>query len=134
MTDSPTRVLVIDDELGLRDMLSFSLSDRGYKVDSAAHGDEGLKLIAAGDYDLVVCDIMMPGKNGVDVLREIRALRPNTQVIMATGYATMETAAESIQLGAFDYIAKPYGIDQLCTIFDDALRQRTQNPTQEVPS
>ena len=118
---SKKRVLVIDDELGLREMLCFGLADRGYEVVVAATGDEGIEKAKQQPFDLVVCDIMMPGKNGVEVLREIKLLRPEAAVVMATGYATMETAAQSIQLGAFDYIAKPYGIEQLCTIFDEAL-------------
>ena len=122
------RVLIVDDEVGLRDMLSFSLTDRGYSVMSASNGDEAISLVSQHDFDLVVCDIMMPGKNGVEVLAAVKRMKPRTQVIMATGYATMETAAQSIELGAFDYIAKPYGIDQLCGIFEKAL----QNPTRRI--
>ncbi len=118
------RVLVIDDEAGLRDMLVFGLTDRGYFVIPAASGEEGVEKARHENFDLAVCDIMMPGKSGVEVLKEIKAIQPDLEMIMATGYATLETAVESMKQGAFDYISKPYGLDQLCVIFDKALERR----------
>jgi len=118
------KVLIIDDEAGLRDMLAFGLSDRGYQVVPAAQGEEGVEKARRENFDLVVCDIMMPGKSGVEVLREIKEIQPDTEVIMATGYATLETAVESMKQGAFDYIPKPYGLDQLCSVFDRAIERR----------
>jgi DNA-binding NtrC family response regulator len=117
-------VLVIDDEPGLRGMMVFGLGDRGYRVLSAANGDEALEKIAQEAFDLVICDIMMPGKNGVEVLKSIKEIHPQTEVIMATGYSTLETATESMKHGAFDYITKPYELDQLCLILEKALDRR----------
>src|SRR5690242_11051103 len=95
----PSNVLVIDDEAGLRDMLVFGLTDRGYRVVSAASGEEGLEKAKHENFDLVVSDIMMPGIGGVEVLKGIKEIQPNTEVIMATGYATLETAVESMKQG-----------------------------------
>jgi signal transduction histidine kinase len=120
----PSNVLVIDDEAGLRDMLVFGLTDRGYHVVTASSGEEGLEKAKHETFDLVVSDIMMPGMSGVDVLKGIKGFQPNSEIIMATGYATLETAVESMKHGAYDYIAKPYGIDQLCIIFEKALERR----------
>lgn len=119
-----TSVLVVDDEQGLRDMLVFGLSDRGYRVVTAANGTEGLEMMSHEPFDLTVCDIMMPDMSGVDVLKSIKQLRPQTQVVMATGCASLETAVEAMKLGAYDYITKPYEIDQLIAIFNKALEHQ----------
>src|ERR1041384_4488893 len=85
-------VLVIDDESGLRDMLAYALPELGFSVAAAASGEEALKLARARDFDLAVCDLMMPGLSGVETLRQLKVLRPATEVVMATGFATLETA------------------------------------------
>src|SRR5690348_12504714 len=103
------RILVIDDEPGLRDMLVFDLAKHGYQVATAANGAEGIRKVETESFDLVLCDIMMEGRSGVDVLKEIKNRCPDIEVIMATGHATLETAVESMKLGAYDYITKPYG-------------------------
>jgi len=118
------KVLIIDDEPGLRDMLIFGLQKRGYQVVCAANGDEALARIRADSFDLAICDIMMPGQNGVEVLQTLKELQPNLEVIMATGYATLETAVQSMKGGAFDYITKPYSLAHLCAIFEKALEHR----------
>jgi len=117
-------VLVIDDEAGLRDMLAFGLPDRGYRVALAASGEEGIEKARHDTFDLVVTDIMMPGIGGVEALKRIKQIQPQAEVIMATGYATLETAVESMKQGAYDYITKPYALDQLCLVFEKALEHR----------
>ena len=124
VTHKPIRVLVIDDEPGLRDMLNFGLTDCGYHVATAASGEEGIDMVRHGAFALVVCDIMMPGKDGVEVLEIIKNMQPEIEVIIATGFATLESAVESMRKGAFDYITKPYSLDQLCLIFEKALEHR----------
>src|SRR5688572_3543206 len=104
MPHKKPHILVIDDEPGLRDMLLFGLTDRGYDVSAAASGEQAIEKISHHVFDVVVCDIMMPGKNGLEVLKEIKTLQPSIEVIMATGYANLETAVESMKQGAFDYI------------------------------
>jgi len=128
MSDPPKNktpvILIIDDEAGLRDMLAFGLPDRGYHVVTAEHGEAGVEAAKHNLLDLVITDIMMPGISGIDVLKQIKAIQPQAEVIMATGYATLETAVESMKLGAYDYIAKPYSLDQLCLVIDKALEHR----------
>ena len=112
--EKKSSVLVIDDERGLRDMLSFGLSDRGYRVVTAGGGKEGIQKAREENFDLVVCDIMMPDVDGVEVLKSIKKDQPLAEVIMATGYATLETAVESMKQGAYDYISKPFApLDEL---------------------
>lgn len=123
-TNEKPSVLAIDDETGLRDMLAFGLTKRGYHVVTASNGEEAFEKARRENFDLAVCDIMMPGKSGVEVLKTLKEIRPDTEVIMATGHATLETAVESMKLGAYDYITKPYGLAQLCAIFDKALERR----------
>jgi DNA-binding response OmpR family regulator/two-component sensor histidine kinase len=117
-------VLVVDDEAGLRDMLAYSLPEKGFRVTTAASGEEALALLRAADFDLAICDLMMPGMPGVEVLRRFKDLRPATEVIMATGFATLETAVESMKLGAYDYITKPYEVDRLSAVLSRALERR----------
>jgi len=117
-------VLVIDDEPGLGDMLRYGLAKRGFRVECAATGEEGLTRLRREPFDLVVCDIRMPGLSGVEVLGRIKDIAPETPVIMATGFATVETAIESMKKGAFDYITKPYGLPQMCSILEKALEWR----------
>ncbi|MDE2491094.1 MAG: response regulator [Elusimicrobia bacterium] len=123
-TPEPPKVLVIDDEAGLRDMLSYSLPQRGFAVTCAATGEEGLELATAFDFDVAVCDLMMPGIQGVEVLRRLKSARPETEVVMATGYATLETAVESMRLGAYDYIVKPYELEHLEMVLRRAAERR----------
>ena len=116
-------VLVVDDEAGLRDMLVFGLRDQGYRVVTAASGEEALDKAGLERFDLAFCDIMMPGMGGVETLRGLKALHPETEVIMATGFATLETAVESMKLGAYDYITKPYDMHHLAQLLAKALER-----------
>jgi two-component system, OmpR family, phosphate regulon sensor histidine kinase PhoR len=118
------RILIIDDEEGLRDMLVFGLSDRGFDVATARNGEEGVALIKEMPADVVLCDIMMPGMSGIDVLTRIKQLRPETMVVMVTGYATLDTAVSAMKRGAFDYVSKPYGLDQVLVLIQRALAAR----------
>src|SRR5258708_5532807 len=114
-------VLVIEDEAAIRDWLVRGLPTRGFKTATASDGPEALEKINHQKFDLIVCDIKMPGQDGVSVLKEIKRLKPNVEVIMATGYGAVGTAVESMKLGAYDYISKPFSLDQLCAILEAAL-------------
>jgi len=118
-------VLVVDDESGLRDVLLHGLSKRNYEVTCAADGETALELARKTHFDLAVCDIMMPGIGGTEVLKKLKEIHPPTEVIMVTGFATLETAIESMKKGAYDYITKPFSINNLCLLLEKALeRQR----------
>lgn len=118
------RVLVIDDEPGLRQMLLFSLQKRGYEVLSAANGAEALALAAEQPVDVAICDVMMPGQSGIEVLTILKSRYPSMEIIIATGYATLESAIDAMKNGAFDYITKPYRMSHLCTLLEKALERR----------
>jgi DNA-binding response OmpR family regulator len=118
-----TRILVIDDEKGLRDMLVYSLTARGYGVETAAGGAEALELARGRRFDLALCDVMMPGMDGLQTLRLLKEARPELEVVMVTGYATLETAIRAMKEGAYDYVSKPYELDELCGILDKALER-----------
>ncbi|MFI5363618.1 MAG: response regulator, partial [Elusimicrobiota bacterium] len=124
MDNVKPRILVIDDEQGLRDMLAYGLTEQDYEVVTAENGSLALEMVRNESFDLALCDIMMPGMSGIDVLRELKILRPAMEVVMATGYATIETAVESMKLGAYDYIPKPYELDHLCQTLSRALEKR----------
>jgi DNA-binding response OmpR family regulator len=114
-------MLVIDDEKGLRDMLVYGLTQRGYAVSTAENGREAVEKAKNDSFDLALCDLMMPEMGGIETLQHLKELNPMIEVIMVTGYATLETAVESMKHGAYDYIAKPYELDHLCRIFERAL-------------
>ncbi|MBI5201548.1 MAG: response regulator [Elusimicrobia bacterium] len=117
------KILVIDDEEGLRDMVKYGLTTHGYDVAAAHDGRDGVEKARATQYDLALCDIMMPGMSGLETLQRLKELSPRTEVVMVTGYATLETAVEAMKLGAYDYIAKPYELDQLLNLLEKALER-----------
>jgi len=123
----PTRILVVDDEQGMRDFLFFDLGARGYKVFTAATCDEALAIMAKEPIDVVVSDLAMPKLNGLELLGAIKKISPKIEVILMTGYATVETALESMKRGAYDYITKPFQSDDLCRIIERALEKRHMN-------
>jgi signal transduction histidine kinase/FixJ family two-component response regulator len=100
-------LLLVDDEEGIRTVLSISLADSGYLVDTAADVDSALELFSSQQHPLVVTDIRMPGKNGIELLQQVKRASPDTEVIMITGHGDMDLAVQSLQHDAFDFIAKP---------------------------
>lgn len=103
-------VLVVDDDLAIREMVALALRKAGYEVRRAGSVTEARRALAAGRVDLVVCDIYMPGENGLALLDEVRALPSPPPVILMTARGTVETAALAARTGAFDYLAKPFDI------------------------
>jgi len=102
------RILVVDDELIVRDSLRALLADEGFFADMAESGEEALEKLKADTFNLMLLDIKMPGMEGVDVLKEALTLQSELQVVMMTAYATIETAVESMKIGAVDYLVKPF--------------------------
>ena len=106
-------VLLVDDEKDFVESLTQRLQVRDFEVKAAFSGNDALTLIQEYDFDVVVLDVLMPRKDGIDTLKEIRVIKPLVQVIMLTGHATVETAIEGMKMGAFDYLLKPTDIDDL---------------------
>ncbi len=101
------KVLLVDDEEQFVEVLAQRLQGRGFQVSTASNGDEAMGFIEENDTDVVVLDVLMPGRNGIDILQEIKRARPITEVIMLTGHGTVETAIQGMKLGAYDYLMKP---------------------------
>jgi DNA-binding response OmpR family regulator len=127
----PPRVLVIDDEQVVRESVSKILAREGLACALACNAAEALDALEVQRFDLVITDLMMPGMDGIALLREFRERRLEAPVIMITGYATMRTAVEAVQLGAFDYVAKPFTRKELGGAIQRALRSRTAEPSGE---
>ena len=119
-----SRLLVVDDELSLLEFLLLLLREEGYETEAAGSVTEAHEKLAAGTFDLVLCDILMPDGNGLELLREIREDYPQTAVIMMTAYASDKSAVEAMKRGAYTYITKPFDIDELKVVIAGALEKR----------
>jgi len=119
------KLLIIEDEKGMNEVLRILLEAEGYEVVSAFDGFEGVELLKNDIYDLVVSDIKMPGLNGFEVLKAVKEISPDTIVIMITAFGTTESAIEAMKLGAYDYINKPFKIDEIRLVIQKALEKRT---------
>lgn len=100
-------ILVVDDESAIRYSITKTLQRVGYQVDSASSGEEALQMLGQKNYDVVLTDIRMPGISGVELLARVKEEAPDAIVILLTGYASLDTAVESLRLGAHDYLIKP---------------------------
>ncbi|HDK81135.1 MAG TPA: response regulator, partial [Nitrospirae bacterium] len=120
-----SRILIIDDEEGIRLTFERFLTAKKYIVDTAKNFTEAINCISENDYDVIFADIILRGKTGIDVLREINKKKLNCPVIMITGYPNIDTASEAIRLGAFDYIPKPIQKDALFHMIDLALQHKS---------
>jgi two-component system, NtrC family, response regulator HydG len=107
------KVLIVDDQRNMRTTLAMMLRGAGYDVDEAANGEEGCERGSAGAYDIVLTDLRMGTKDGIDVLRATKEAQPLTEVLMMTAYGTIESAVEAMRFGAFDYIQKPFTEQEL---------------------
>ncbi len=130
MIDEKFKVLIVDDDSTLRELLSETIHGMGYMVDTAENGEDALKKLKREKYDLVVSDLKMPGMDGLKLLDHIKSLDSNILVIIITAYATLESAVKAIEKGAYDYIAKPFRLDEFVVVVRNAceklrlLRQR----------
>lgn len=122
--DQKTKILLIDDDDAGRDSLDMLLKALGYLTVPAATGKAALDLIEQEQFDLIVTDLCLPDKNGIEILQKSRVLSPNTEVIMVTGYASAETAVRAMKEGAFDYITKPINFEELRLIIAKALEKQ----------
>ena len=118
------KLLIIDDERMARANLARALERGGHESAHAGSGEEGLALLAQQDFDVVITDIAMAGMNGMEVLKAVRASKPDVEVIMVTGYPMIENAVEAMRLGAFHYLAKPYSLEEARMLVARALEKR----------
>ncbi len=120
-----THILVVDDEANVRLLLAREISDRGHEVVVAADSAQAMEEIGRGDFDVVLTDVRMPGMDGMGLTEWIKRTRPDTAVIVMTGYGSLETANRAVSLGAFDYLQKPFrDIDMVTSSIDRAIQKR----------
>ncbi|NIQ19580.1 MAG: response regulator, partial [Gammaproteobacteria bacterium] len=117
---SATRVLLADDDESLRRVQEYQLTKAGFVVTACADGDTALEEFRENLHDLVVTDIRMPGLDGLELLKRLRAISPETPVIVITGHGTVDTAVQAMKEGAFDFLTKPFPTDKLHLTLDRA--------------
>src|SRR5712691_9759632 len=117
-------VLIIDDEEEIRESIELLLNSEGISTDTAGTGEEGLKKIEENLYDLVLLDLMLPGKSGMEVQKDIKRIDPTLPVVIITAIGALETAVTAIKDGSFDYITKPWNNEKLVVIITNAIKQR----------
>ena len=126
------RILIVEDEKSMREILRILLESEGYEVKSAQDGKEAIEFLEDDIFDLVVTDIKMPGVDGFEVLKRARELSPDTLVVMITAFGTTESAIEAMKLGAYDYIHKPFKIDEIRIVVKKALEKKSLRRELEV--
>jgi len=124
MEKSKGKILVVEDEKSMREVLTMLLEGEHYDVTSSSDGREGLACIDKDIFDLVITDMKMPRVDGFELLKKIKEISPDTLVIMITAFGTTETAIEAMKLGAYDYINKPFKIDEIRLIVKKAIEKR----------
>lgn len=130
--NSKAHILVVDDELSMREFLEVLLQRQGYEVTCAENGHKAIKLLEKKDFDLLLCDIRLGDTTGLTVLRAAKKKNQNTVVIMISAYATTETAVEAMNAGAYDYVPKPFDKDELIQTLANALTVKTLELEKEV--
>jgi DNA-binding NtrC family response regulator len=123
-------ILAVDDEQNIRRLIRNEFSLEGYDVTTAKNGEECLALIQQKQFDVILLDIKLPKLNGLEVLRKIKEISGTVEVIMITGYGDIQTAVNSLKLGAWDYVTKPFKLDELLSIVHKAISSKKQkNPS-----
>jgi two-component system, NtrC family, response regulator PilR len=117
-------ILIVDDERSMREFLAIYLKRSGYRVEAAPDADSARKALAAREFDVVITDLRMPDGSGLEVLSESKHLHPDTQVIVVTAFATAETAIAAMKAGAYDYLTKPFKVDEVGLVVERAMERR----------
>jgi two-component system response regulator PilR (NtrC family) len=118
------KILVVDDERGLREVLSIMLKRAGYVVTEASDGEEAIGHISKEIFDLVITDLRMPKADGMAVLKAVKSSSPETVVLVITAFATADSAVDAMKQGAYDYLTKPFQVDEVQLIIRNALEKR----------
>lgn len=123
------RVLVIEDDAAIRQGIVDALEFEGYQTFEAGRGDTGLESARSADCDLIVLDLVLPGGDGLDILREVRASRPTMPIIILTALGKERDRIEGLRLGADDYVVKPFSVDELLARIQAVLRRSPERPS-----
>ncbi len=122
------RVLIVDDEDDFRETIVKRLKVRKILAEGSASGTEALKVLEAKDFDVIVLDVKMPKMDGIETLRHIKKMKPEIEVIMLTGHASVEFGIKGMQLGAFDYVMKPAPLNELLDTINQAYNKKRGLP------
>jgi len=122
----PADILVVDDEKSIRDILTFVLEEEGHIVTAIADGSEAIDWVDKSGFDLAIVDVNLPGTGGIEVLRKIKRMNTETEVIIVSGYASLDTAVEAVRAGAYDYIIKPFTVQTIAEVVKRGLEKRRQ--------
>lgn len=114
------RILIVDDNREIRTILEEYLKEEGYVADGAGDAEKALARHAEAPYDLIITDLNMPGMTGIELIKEIAKTGGTTEFIIITGYASLDTAIEAVKAGAYDYLVKPFRIEELKVVIKNA--------------
>ncbi len=123
------RILVVEDDAAIRAGIVDALQYRGYAVLEAADGRAGTRMAVSGEYDLLLLDLILPGRDGLEILRELRSVRPTMPVIILTARGDEKDRVAGLRLGADDYVVKPFGVDELLARVEAVLRRSPERPS-----
>src|SRR6476619_4150494 len=118
------RILVVDDEPMMADSLRQNFIEEGFSVDTAGTGAQAIELFDQGGHHLAICDLQLPDMDGLEVMRHMKDARPNTEVIVVTGYGSVARAVEATKAGAFYFVEKPFDFEQIQPLVEKALERR----------
>jgi two-component system, OmpR family, phosphate regulon sensor histidine kinase PhoR len=125
-TTTPAKILIVDDEKSICDILTMVLKKEGYSVTVSADGEEAIDQVKAGNFSLAIVDINLPKISGIEVLKKIKQLNSEMEVIVISGFASLDTAVESVRAGAFDYIIKPFHIQSITDVVQRGIEKTRQ--------
>ncbi|MBI4714866.1 MAG: response regulator [Nitrospirae bacterium] len=124
MEETSSQILVVDDEALIREVLTRKLKESGYRIQTAENAFDALEKIRGNGFSVILSDIMMPGMDGISLLKKVRAQNPDTAVVMITALSNVNSAVESLRLGAYDYIIKPFNLEEVVISVRNALEKR----------
>ncbi len=128
----PPHILVMEDDLSVAKGLEMVLSEEGYTVNLAGTGELALEAFKQKRFDLLVADLRLPDIDGMEVIKQVKEAKPETEVIVITGYGTTATAVEAMKLGVHDFLPKPFTEDQIKAAIDEALKEHVAKPVETV--
>jgi len=128
MSKDKTRVLLVDDEKEFASTLAERLNLRGFDVSVAAGGDEALEIFRDAEVEVIIIDVMMPGMNGMELLKRVKDMKPWAEALLLTGKGATRDGIEGMKLGAFDYLSKPVDIEYLVDKINNAAQKSIRNP------
>ena len=125
------RILIVDDEKNIVSSLTGILVDEGYEVAKTGDGIEALEIIQTDPPDLVLLDIWLPGMDGIEVLKTVKAYHPDIEVLIMSGHGTIDTAVKATKLGAQDFIEKPFSLERITQSIEDVLSNKRSSTGEE---